>query len=438
MKKLIDEYKHFDLTATPENWFCFDNESFRYLAQVEKGVIDHANDEIKKQIYAKSWDLTSKETQKLFTKVQNMIPHRIRDTASIHDARRIIMESAIPRAQFTKTIEENYIQIKDTLDELNKTKEHQNDLEKNLWLPGHTAIQKDLGFQPRLVCIECAEEKSVTISHKELGHYKDYVQVCHDPCHCKTDELKFGLHCVTMGGTKKKTAKKYCQKGKCKGKKHGWEQHVQIQHVVELVPKAIFNHDAKDKIDHAQSKAETLENTRGMYETKIKELEEEREKLRQITEKFGIYLKHNCMSAINDAFEPYMRRLIREEQESIKPNQKVIDAMESRLQEFQHEKEVIFKQQDSIDSKDVPKSEDIPEMVQQIFKLPNFGKDIESMYQGLGTLAQNQPRGLVYVNQSKLVKRVSSMLSGIKGLVQEKVTKSKADITALEYPVGSD
>ena len=220
--------------------------------------------------------------------------------------------------------------------------------------------------------------------------------------------------------------------------KHGWEQHVQIQHVVELVPKAIFNHDAKDKIDHAQSKAETLENTRGMYETKIKELEEEREKLRQITEKFGIYLKHNCMSAINDAFEPYMRRLIREEQESIKPNQKVIDAMESRLQEFQHEKEVIFKQQDSIDSKDVPKSEDIPEMVQQIFKLPNFGKDIESMYQGLGTLAQNQPRGLVYVNQSKLVKRVSSMLSGIKGLVQEKVTKSKADITALEYQVGSD
>ena len=97
-----------------------------------------------------------------------------------------------------------------------------------------------------------------------------------------------------------------------------------------------------------------------------------------------------------------------------------------------------LKQQDSIDSKDVPKSEDIPEMVQQIFKLPNFGKDIESMYQGLGTLAQNQPRGLVYVNQSKLVKRVSSMLSGIKGLVQEKVTKSKADITALEYPVGSD
>ena len=75
MKKLIEEYKHFDLTATPENWFCFDNESFRYLAQVEKGVIDHANDEIKKQIYAKSWDLTSKETQKLFTIVQNMIPH---------------------------------------------------------------------------------------------------------------------------------------------------------------------------------------------------------------------------------------------------------------------------------------------------------------------------------------------------------------------------
>ena len=127
MKKLIEEYKQFELTATPENWFCFDNECFRYLAQVEKGVIDHANDEMKEQIYAKSWDLTSKETQKLFTKVQNMIPHRIRDTASIHDARRIIMESAIPRAQFTKTIEENYIQIKDTLNELNKTKEHQND-----------------------------------------------------------------------------------------------------------------------------------------------------------------------------------------------------------------------------------------------------------------------------------------------------------------------
>ena len=64
---------------------------------MEKGVIDHANDEIKKQIYAKSWDLTSKETQKLFTKVQNMIPHRIRDTASIHDARRIVIYKVPPR-----------------------------------------------------------------------------------------------------------------------------------------------------------------------------------------------------------------------------------------------------------------------------------------------------------------------------------------------------
>ena len=94
---LVEEYKHFGLTATSENWFCFENESFRYVALVEKGLEDQT-DVTKKKSYAKSWNLATIEIKRLISKVlADLKPHQIRGSASIHDARRMIVESAVPR-----------------------------------------------------------------------------------------------------------------------------------------------------------------------------------------------------------------------------------------------------------------------------------------------------------------------------------------------------
>ena len=115
---LVEEYKHFGLTATSENWFCFDNESFRYIAKIEKGLEDQT-DVNKKKSYAKSWDLATNEVKRLISKVSaDLKPHQIRGSASIHDARRMIVESAVPRALFIKIIEENLMNIKRVLENL--------------------------------------------------------------------------------------------------------------------------------------------------------------------------------------------------------------------------------------------------------------------------------------------------------------------------------
>ena len=75
---LVEEYKHFGLTATSENWFCFDNESFRYIAKIEKGLEDQT-DINKKESYAKSWDLATKEVKRLISKIlADLKPHQIR------------------------------------------------------------------------------------------------------------------------------------------------------------------------------------------------------------------------------------------------------------------------------------------------------------------------------------------------------------------------
>ena len=114
---LVEEYKHFGLTATSENWFCFDNESFRYIAKIEKGLEDQT-DINKKESYAKSWDLATNEVKRLISKVSILKPHQIRGSASIHDARRMIVESAVPRALFIKIIEENLMNIQIVLENL--------------------------------------------------------------------------------------------------------------------------------------------------------------------------------------------------------------------------------------------------------------------------------------------------------------------------------
>ena len=77
--------------------FNTENEDLRYVALVEKGLEDQT-DVNKKKSYSKSWDLATIEVKRLISKVlADLKPHQIRGSASIHDARRMIVESAVPR-----------------------------------------------------------------------------------------------------------------------------------------------------------------------------------------------------------------------------------------------------------------------------------------------------------------------------------------------------
>ena len=136
--------------------------------------------------------------------------------------------------------------------------------------------------------------------------------------------------------------------------------------------------------------SDAIEGTKKLIESKIEELENEKNTLIQTTLKFFAFLKLHYMGVINDAFEPYTRQLINEEKSITNPgNIEIINALTNILNNFRQEKEDLMSKIEQGDISKVPNLEDIPPLINQIFQLLNFGSDIENFVAALSRLEQN-------------------------------------------------
>ncbi|CCX09272.1 Similar to hypothetical protein NECHADRAFT_55961 [Nectria haematococca mpVI 77-13-4]; acc. no. XP_003039543 [Pyronema omphalodes CBS 100304] len=78
--------------------YCFDSESFRYLAAYHQGVDlgDRANYE--------RWEKSAKESQRLLTNFQKLKPHRVKSTVSLNQTRHLITELTKPMAEIMRAM----------------------------------------------------------------------------------------------------------------------------------------------------------------------------------------------------------------------------------------------------------------------------------------------------------------------------------------------
>ncbi|XP_072022179.1 uncharacterized protein, partial [Amphiura filiformis] len=92
------------IKATPQNYFCFDNEPFRFLACLKNGVKFNQGDI---NTYAESWNKSVDETKRLFEHINTLPPHKVKNTLNMNEARRIIVAMSKPLAEVAKTIQQN-------------------------------------------------------------------------------------------------------------------------------------------------------------------------------------------------------------------------------------------------------------------------------------------------------------------------------------------
>ena len=108
------------------------------------------------------------------------------------------------------------------------------DLEKPQTLTGHSAMLKELDH-PKTVCLECAEDKIIQTSENQVQIVKDYnTQICHSQCKMLQSQSYSGVpESVPQPALQKCKAMdengRFCVKGKCFGKQHGWEKHQHIR-----------------------------------------------------------------------------------------------------------------------------------------------------------------------------------------------------------------
>ena len=102
LRELIASSTDIDLPLCRETIYCIDNESVRFLAALKQGV-KFTKDE--KKNYSTSWETSLRETERLINYISSLPPHKVKNTLTLNNARRLVLVLGRPLAQITSTIQ---------------------------------------------------------------------------------------------------------------------------------------------------------------------------------------------------------------------------------------------------------------------------------------------------------------------------------------------
>ena len=303
----------------------------RFLACHKSGIKFTAEDV---DLYAKSWVKSCDTTCGLFERVKSMTPHDTKKTLSLNEARDCILALSKPMGQVVELIEMNLTKIKDVKDQCQAFEKDIKDFQKELKFKGFDLEIEPLNY-PMTVCAASACKRYVPIG-KSGQQNTVYEQVCHYHCN---------LSGVPIETTNNDQLHNCCAmtKGECRVCRHSYREHMHIRYTAKVVEKEFLSEDAQSKI---KQKAD-LKSQKQLFikelETKIQELEKEKQCIYKCASYFGVFLKQNAMIAYNDSFSEYLDMLIREEEMKEKEirDEAKIDQMKRDKKTYEEKKNVI-------------------------------------------------------------------------------------------------
>uniref|UniRef100_A0AC34GGG8 Uncharacterized protein n=1 Tax=Panagrolaimus sp. ES5 TaxID=591445 RepID=A0AC34GGG8_9BILA len=176
--KGLNEDRGVNIQLAPPTTYCMDNEAFRFLCCIHAGETSVIS---KRGSYAESWDISVKETIRLFQHFEEITPHIVKETVSLNEARQLILTLAKPLADVTQNVQDNINQIDAKRKEIEALESGSKDLKKKLKIPHPQITTEPLGF-PRTVCTN-----STCIETKRKAHTNEvqvlYKTICHDHCY---------------------------------------------------------------------------------------------------------------------------------------------------------------------------------------------------------------------------------------------------------------
>ncbi|EZG58882.1 putative Aaa ATPase domain protein [Gregarina niphandrodes] len=293
--ELLDDVK-VDIKLGKNNVFCFDSESFRYLAAKKKcGVLLGQLNENRS-----SWEHSVRESNRLLEHFRNIQPYEVRSTVNLHDIRRRIECMAnivIPIGDKIRTTEHEI-----TTD----LSQHGTETENEKFPHRMIEVKK---FQ--LVCNhqDCIVKYPGGIidlnGHMIWGHGK----VCDSECGCGYWTLNMVAStrtCSAFGWTGKTS--KHPRGWICKTCKHPTGDHRHVDYKLkatkmDLTAREIF---MKQKQVAREGK-----------EMLVKDLASELTKLLEVAAEFSMFLKANALITYNDIMVENLDRLVEDEQAGV-------------------------------------------------------------------------------------------------------------------------
>ena len=217
LNKMLDD-KKIGIKADKNTCYCFDSEAFRLLAAQKNGV-EFTDEEVK--LYAESWNKSRKVDEMMIADAESIEPHLTKETLSMNEARKTIIELSKPMAEAGQLIQKNIDNREDAKMQIQacegdiSAKAYK--LMETMYLLKHAPLDR-----PRTVCINnsCVGYKTATGSVSGVQQEVFYKTLCHLNCRLK------GVPSGTPGESKLVRCSSIKENGDCRVCGHHWSQHI--------------------------------------------------------------------------------------------------------------------------------------------------------------------------------------------------------------------
>jgi ribosome biogenesis GTPase A len=146
LQTLLHEYRDVVPSLCRDNVYCFDSESFRYLAAKKKGVeMGNLED------YRRSWEHSSGEAQRVLTYFGGLKPHQVQATLSLNETRYLIAQMIAPMAHISQVIADSITKAQKDADDLADSRLTGQELQQKLQIHQTKAVATPYD-KPRTVC----------------------------------------------------------------------------------------------------------------------------------------------------------------------------------------------------------------------------------------------------------------------------------------------
>ena len=365
LKKLLQESKNAEIQLNKNNVYCMDNEAFRFLCALHHGIEFDEND---MKNYSASWDKSVAETTRMFDMIATLKPHKLKETISLNEARKVIVTLTKPMADISQNIQANIAVVEDKKREIETSKLSQAELAKKLYIPAIELVPKQLGY-PRTVCTStgCVRYHTIPGTNQTTT---DYTSHCHTQCYLKGVTVERYPNpdlqqCSAMRGSMN------CKKCGC-----SWSKHMHITYEYSQTSRQVLDQSIQDLINSKKSIQEKTEIHIQTLSTRVSSLQTEQRFITNASAKFGCFLKTNAITPYNDAMAEYLDMLIGQERQKVSAggDQHTLDGLISMKQSYYEEVNILEHSMNSEEnSSHTLGPQDVQNMVQELYTLPLNG-----------------------------------------------------------------
>jgi len=352
--------------------YCFDSESFRYLAAHHQGVDlgDHED-------YNRSWERSAKESQRLLTYFLSLKPHLVKSTVSLNETRHMITELTKPMSEIIRTMNATIKVNEEQIESLSNDRLKKEDIEKQLYVTMRTLKAHQLD-RPRTVCAhsDCVDHQDDGTDLSKVNLRVVYKTICHNPCYLTdvpADTLAHPglIHCPAFRGNSNSCSK--CS--------HSWQMHLNIMY--ELMPEQhiIKSKEAEARLNAANSDMERKEIAIDEKKAFIAAIKAEYDKIDHAVIRFCIFLKKNSITPYNDVALDYLAFMIREERGKVAVGGGAtkLEDLERYRDQYQEKVKILTTRMQKGDDSVLLSEEEVYAEVKKLYSLKYYGQRLSQI-----------------------------------------------------------